>query len=109
MHPTERYIKFNTGTLNVTRQCTCRKIAPSFVNQNKHKLSASQPEYGESGEAIVHKASLPAIPFQLPFPSCCDAEQARRYLVFSTHMDIFGADQLNSHCLISLIKKLLQS
>jgi hypothetical protein len=44
------------------------------------QVGASQPRYGEGGEAIAHKACCP-FPFHLPFPSYCDAAQVRRLFI----------------------------
>jgi hypothetical protein len=49
-------------------------------------LVASQPRYGEGGEAIALKASCFPYLFHLPFPSYCDVAQARRYFAYSIRM-----------------------
>jgi hypothetical protein len=89
MCPIKGHMKFKTGTLNVTRQYTCRKISPSFVGLQIHTLAASQPRYREGGEAIAHKAFHPPHALPSSLPSYCGVAQACRYLVFSVHKYIF--------------------
>jgi hypothetical protein len=59
------------GTISFSRRqmihavILCRKISPSFVDRHKCTLLASQPRYGEGGEAIALKASCYPSPLAL--------------------------------------------
>jgi hypothetical protein len=68
--------------LDSARGYTCRKISPSFVDRYKYKrwLPASRGTWRE-GKRYCKRLLAPPLPFHLPFPSYCDADQALRFLL----------------------------
>jgi hypothetical protein len=58
---------------------TCRKISPSFVDRYKYTSWRSAEVRGGRESDSAQGVLLPPFPFHFPFPSYCEAAQARRY------------------------------